>query len=81
MGKTMVSLEMSLHYKVSDPHLFAYGALVPETTIAALGRSALIETVAAHTQHEVLVDDISEIEQEVLEKLRHSQNTANWASL
>lgn len=77
MGKTMVSLEMSLHYKVSDPHLFAYGSLEPETAIAALGRSALIETVAAHTQHEVLVDQISEIEQEVLDKTQaladHSQ--------
>jgi membrane protease subunit HflK len=64
--QTIVTLEMSLHYTISDAHDFAFGAADPATTVTSMGRSALIEAVAARTQDEVLVSELRQVEAEVL---------------
>jgi len=74
--ETMVALEMSLHFSVSDAHDYIFGAEDPASTVAMMGRSALIETIAARTQDEVLVTDIQQIEAEVLARTQATTDTS-----
>jgi len=64
--QSMVSLNGVVHYAVSDPKRYAFGAAKPEETLAALTRASLVEVVVRGTQDAVLTVGRSSLETAVL---------------
>lgn len=59
--QSMVTLDASVHFRVSDPAAYAYSTTDPATTMATLGRSAVLEAVAARTHDAVLTHGRGEL--------------------
>ncbi|MGB0638574.1 MAG: SPFH domain-containing protein, partial [Myxococcota bacterium] len=68
--QSMVSLEATLRYAVSDASQFAYNTVDPEGAVIALARAVLVEVIAHKDQDAVLTTGREGIESEVLERLQ-----------
>jgi membrane protease subunit HflK len=64
---SMVAVQAVLHYRVSDPLLFAFHTDDPEAALVQVGRSALVRDVGHQSQDAVLASERSELEQRVRE--------------
>ena len=63
--QSMISLGAVLHYSVSDPDGFAYGALDARALMKQAGRSALVASIGRQSQDSVLTSGRAGIEEEV----------------
>lgn len=68
--QSMVSLEATLRYAVSDASQFAYNTVDPESAVIALARAVLVEVIAHKDQDAVLTTGRAAIESEVLKRLQ-----------
>jgi membrane protease subunit HflK len=75
---SMVAVEAVLHYRVSDPLLFAFHTDDPEAAMVQVGRSQLVRDVGHQSQDAVLASERSELEQRVREA---TQRVADKAEL
>jgi membrane protease subunit HflK len=63
--QSMVSLGVVLHYSVSDPVGFAYGALDARELVQQVGRAAVVASIGRNSQDSVLTSGRPHIEKEV----------------
>jgi membrane protease subunit HflK len=62
---SMVAVQAVLHYRVSDPLLFAFHTADPEAALVQVARSELVRDVGHQSQDAVLASERSELEQRV----------------
>ena len=74
--QSLVSLDAALHYAVSDPLSWSYGALLPEAVLADLARAAVIEVLAGRSSDPVLTDGRAEIEAAVAVAVQDAADVA-----
>ena len=63
--QSLISASAWLHYTVSDPEAWVFGALEPEAALAELARAALVEAVSRQTSDAILTEGRKALEDAV----------------
>lgn len=74
--QSMVSVEASVHFAVNEPQAWAYGMEDPQAVLVGLGRSALVEVVAASDVDRVLTTGRAQVEEATAARLQASADAA-----
>jgi len=74
--QSMVTVDISLHYRVSSPLEFAYGLRDPDASLRSLAQNALLKAIASRTHDEILTGGRAALEQAVLETTQRAADAA-----
>ncbi len=74
--QSLVTIDATLHYRVSDPTTFAYATRDPDAAIRALASNALLEAVATRSHDVVLTGGREDLEATVLKSTQTAADAA-----